>query len=844
MHKSNKKILSICTMASVLLTSSLTTVKVSAANPPENPRLWGSDRYETALKISKEGWTSSEYVVVASGEGYADALSAAPLAKANNAPIILTQRDKISEDTLKELKRLGAKHVYIVGGHASVSKEVEGKIKALGTSIERLDGKDRYETSVKIAKKLGNVNEAIVASGEGYADALSAAPVAAIKGVPVLLTKVKELPGATKEYLKSSGITTTYVIGGTASVNDGVMKILPNAKRVHGQDRFQTNAAVLKAFATEFDFANAYMALASGATGNEFADALAGSALAAKKDAPVILTGKTLSDSTKEVAREKLSPTSTVTILGGAKNVADSVVDSIKITAEAMDKEGATFEKDVNGNAVITAKNITVKSSTIKGDLYVEGTKANLSNLKVEGTVYINPGKDGETNLDGVQADSIVVLSGAEGTVRLKNVKTDRLNVISRTNTRVLAEAGTEIKSTSALSSIILEGAGGSFGNINIPKTVLDKTVELRGTISKPVVVEGNVTLKGAGSLSKVEIRSGAEDVVNLQGSLGTVEVYTAADIKVAAGATGTIKAMNETAKNSAKIYVPSGTSIKVEGFNEANVTGPGAADAIKPSTSTGGGSSSSGGGSTKPTEKKVYDLVFSNGAKFRLGKEDDTIKSVYNNKRTALKDAEVQNKIITENIANELDRIKTHTIGGENVIDYVIDELNRITNDKSKFADVLEANRDKSGKAIAEAVLNYLSEPDKDFDTLYKMLGDKLKALINDQNEIVIPELSSGNGTKIEKISVAIGNSTPITKEIDGDITIKRETIKNVFNLLNISADTTLKDLTNINLKVEVTTVTKDRNEINNTVTVKDGRIEVKRGTQKPYTIELKVAE
>lgn len=764
MHKSNKKILSICTMASVLLTSSLTTVKVSAANPPENPRLWGSDRYETALKISKEGWTSSEYVVVASGEGYADALSAAPLAKANNAPIILTQRDKISEDTLKELKRLGAKHVYIVGGHASVSKEVEGKIKALGTSIERLDGKDRYETSVKIAKKLGNVNEAIVASGEGYADALSAAPVAAIKGVPVLLTKVKELPSATKEYLKSSGITTTYVIGGTASVNDGVMKILPNAKRVHGQDRFQTNAAVLKAFATEFDFANAYMALASGATGNEFADALAGSALAAKKDAPVILTGKTLSDSTKEVAREKLSPTSTVTILGGAKNVADSLVDSIKITAEAMDKEGATFEKDVNGNAVITAKNITVKSSTIKGDLYVEGTKANLSNLKVEGTVYINPGKDGETNLDGVQADSIVVLSGAEGTVRLKNVKTDRLNVISRTNTRVLAESGTEIKSTSALSSIILEGAGGSFGNINIPKTVLDKTVELRGTISKPVVVEGNVTLKGSGSLSKVEIRSGAEDVVNLQGSLGTVEVYTAADIKIAAGATGTIKAMNETAKNSAKIYVPSGTSVKVEGFNEANVTGPGAADAIKPSTSSGGGSSSSGGNSTNPgvsdpLAAKINKLIESYN-KFKDGNEAYPTVEYTTNDRTLSIDinSSKENHKLSDTFNNKKGALtKNKLIAIEGILDLAEvngEPLSRYIATRQLFAEYYNTDTNQIKRDL---VIEKLKE--SNFDEIANVLSEAIEG----KREVKIPVI------KVEGIALIEAGKSGNTLKLEG---------------------------------------------------------------------------
>ncbi|WP_315119245.1 cell wall-binding repeat-containing protein [uncultured Clostridium sp.] len=825
MHKNNKKVISICTMASVLLTSSLTTIKVSAANPPENPRLWGSDRYETALKISQEGWTSSEYVVVASGEGYADALSAAPLAKANNAPIILTQRDKISENTLKELKRLGAKHVYIVGGHASVSKEVEAKIKALGTSIERLDGKDRYETSVKIAKKLGNVNEAIIASGQGYADALSAAPVAAIKGVPVLLTQVKELPSATKEYLKSAGITTTYVIGGTASVNDGVLKILPNAKRVHGQDRFETNAEVLKAFATEFDFANAYMALASGTTGNEFADALAGSALAAKKDAPVILTGKTLSSSTKEVARKKLSPTSTVTILGGAKNVADSLVNSIKITAEAMDKEGATFEKDVNGNAVITAKNITVKSSTIKGDLYVEGTKAALSNLKVEGTIYINPGKDGETNLDGVEARGIVVLSGAKGTISLKNVKTDKLEVISRTDARVIAGAGTEIKSTSALSSIILEGSGGSFGNINIPKTVLDKTVELRGTISKPVVVEGNVTLKGAGTVSKIEIRSGAEDVVNLQGSLGTVEVYTAADIKVAEGATGTIKAMNDTAKTSAKIYVSKGASVKVEGFNEANVTGPGAADAIKPSTSTGGGSSSSGGNSGGDTSYN-YSIKIGSNPPITLGK-DASIETVYNNNRNYLID---KTNFIKNKIEVLLDKAQTYNVNVEegkqyNLVEYIGKALEKTNND-SEISEILISEKDNAFKA--QGIADYIVEKDYTFDQLYKIVDGKLGTI----GEIKIPELTSQAETRIKEVTI---NGRTITPGQSINVT----SIKQIEKLLGVNKDTKLSELMKKDVVVDVVTesATGVKGKSYN-LTIKGGKITTNFG--KGYTIQL----
>ncbi|MCH5138137.1 cell wall-binding repeat-containing protein, partial [Clostridiaceae bacterium UIB06] len=182
MKKRMKKTLSVIAMAS-LITTSVVTMNVEAAGvtSTESPRLWGQNRYETAVKVSQTGWTTSDYAVVASGEGYADALSAAPLAKANNAPILLTQKDSLSQTTLDELKRLQVKHVFIVGGQGVVSQQIEDKIKNEVTAdVERLSGQNRYETSVKVAEKVGVTDKVVLASGQGYADALSAASMAAI----------------------------------------------------------------------------------------------------------------------------------------------------------------------------------------------------------------------------------------------------------------------------------------------------------------------------------------------------------------------------------------------------------------------------------------------------------------------------------------------------------------------------------------------------------------------------------------------------------------------------------------------------------------------------------------
>ncbi|WML36114.1 Ig-like domain-containing protein [Clostridium sp. OS1-26] len=147
-------------------------------------RLGGKDRYETSVAISKAGWNgTSEYAVLASGGDFPDGLSAATLAKKYNAPILLTSRDSIPGGVLSELARLRVNHVLITGGIGVISQEVENQLIKMGMTTERFGGKDRFETSVKIAKKLGNTSgEIIIANGYEWTDALSVSPIAAKKG--------------------------------------------------------------------------------------------------------------------------------------------------------------------------------------------------------------------------------------------------------------------------------------------------------------------------------------------------------------------------------------------------------------------------------------------------------------------------------------------------------------------------------------------------------------------------------------------------------------------------------------------------------------------------------------
>jgi len=283
-------------------------------------RLDGKDRFEVAVNVSKEGWTTSNTVVLSFYNAYADALSAAPLAYKNNAPILLTHQDNLTEVTKKEIKRLKAKKVIVVGGTGSVSNKVVNQLKANGvTSIVRFDGHDRFEVAKNIAKEFKGSSKAIIADGLNFSDALAIAPYAAKNGYPILLTRTAALPKETVDALAS--FSNTLVIGGEGSVSKAVFNKLKNPTRIGGQNRYDVASNIVRQLGYNTD--KAFVA-----TGTTFADALTGSVLAAKNNAPMLLSSPTyIPESIQSVIFEKQM--FNLTVLGGTGSVPQDIVEKL-----------------------------------------------------------------------------------------------------------------------------------------------------------------------------------------------------------------------------------------------------------------------------------------------------------------------------------------------------------------------------------------------------------------------------------------------------------------------------------------------------------------------------------
>ncbi|MDQ0227169.1 SpoIID/LytB domain-containing protein [Metabacillus niabensis] len=167
------------------------------------------------------------------------------------------------------------------------------------TDIQRINGDDRIETSIEISKELypngfsssHPYKTVFIATRSQYADALSAGPLAYQYGnAPILLTDSKSLSTKIVNEITRLKATNVIVLGGNTAVSDTVVQQIKqintiadnNVQRVYGDNRYETNAEINKRLK---NIAGTFVA-----SGEDFADALASSSIAALNNYAIVLT--------------------------------------------------------------------------------------------------------------------------------------------------------------------------------------------------------------------------------------------------------------------------------------------------------------------------------------------------------------------------------------------------------------------------------------------------------------------------------------------------------------------------------------------------------------------------
>jgi len=294
---------------------------VTSWQPTNVNRIYGADRFETANEVSVDSFQlgTARAVVLARGDVFADAVTGTPLAAAKGAPILLTRTEALDGPVTAELTAVlpRGSTVYLLGGPAALSANVEQQVRNLGYQPVRFGGANRWQTAGIVADRgLGNPNTVLLANGLDFPDPLIAGASAAQLGGAVLLTQGSVTGPDTDAYLSAHAPSSRYAIGGAATA------AAPGATSIAGADQFETSVMAARRFFSS----PSVVGIASGVT---FPDGLTGGAHVARLGGPLLLTQPTVLPPGVASYLDETGSITAAHLYGGRAAVSWSVFDSI-----------------------------------------------------------------------------------------------------------------------------------------------------------------------------------------------------------------------------------------------------------------------------------------------------------------------------------------------------------------------------------------------------------------------------------------------------------------------------------------------------------------------------------
>lgn len=269
----------------------------------------GTDASDTAAAVSQSTFDRSSFAVLARNDDFADSMSATGLAGVLDAPILLTSQSYLSHSTLSELKRLGVRTVYLIGGEVALpAASIEPGLRAAGvTDIRRVAGSSASDTSLECAEAIASLKQnpsepldkIIVATPTTFEDAISMSSFAYAYRVPILLQSdganvhERSLSDEAKGFVSSHGRNATvFVPGGVNAVSwesaEGTF-----GKRVvrltEGTTAYDTSNYIANYMVDHGYLDPSVVTVACGASGAKGLDGLAGGALAGRSNGVMLL---------------------------------------------------------------------------------------------------------------------------------------------------------------------------------------------------------------------------------------------------------------------------------------------------------------------------------------------------------------------------------------------------------------------------------------------------------------------------------------------------------------------------------------------------------------------------
>lgn len=111
-----------------------------------------------AINMSKQIWNNSDVAIIVNENYFKERCISLPLSRKYNAPILLSQGEMLSDSLKKEITRLKATKIILIGDANLVSNNIENGLIEKGLEVNRIKGKDITSLSISIAREFKDNN--------------------------------------------------------------------------------------------------------------------------------------------------------------------------------------------------------------------------------------------------------------------------------------------------------------------------------------------------------------------------------------------------------------------------------------------------------------------------------------------------------------------------------------------------------------------------------------------------------------------------------------------------------------------------------------------------------------
>lgn len=295
-----KKTISAVSLSLLIFTSS--TLNIFADSNYKKEFIKGSSN-EISMELNKSVFKKSDEAILVNEKSIVDAISVTPLAYAKDAPIITTEWKNIDKETLDYIKDLGVKKITIIGGLKAISRSSERKLTDIGIEVERIQGMNRHETSLKIAKELNKIKPfsevMILSSSISIKDAISVYSYLAKESIPIIWVNDSDIKSLSS-YISKNKFDKVYAIGDSHGFTSKMSENIKDVIFIKPMKKTTSNIDFMNKYYDTKEIDNIYIVNSEIEKNLNELDFISLGVVAAKQDAPILLSGDMLTKKQSE----------------------------------------------------------------------------------------------------------------------------------------------------------------------------------------------------------------------------------------------------------------------------------------------------------------------------------------------------------------------------------------------------------------------------------------------------------------------------------------------------------------------------------------------------------------